>query len=189
MAKYSLPLSWNRERTKMFWLYIMLSLYCQNNFCDAKSAMLFFLTITVYRLSYSYSFRWCVIIDSIHAPCASGVRTSMGNSHKIYIHSCFHSFPTSRAFIFPSMGDSWVSDLHKSYDGTACIANSLGHLLFLLFAQIERTKIATDRHSQSLTYWGRVTHICVNKLIIIGSDNGLSPGRHQAIIWTNAGNC
>ena len=32
----------------------------------------------------------------------------------------------------------------------------------------------------------RVTHICVGKLTIIGSDNGLSPGRHQAIIWTNA---
>ena len=25
------------------------------------------------------------------------------------------------------------------------------------------------------------------KLSIIGSDNGLSPGRRQAIIWTNAG--
>ena len=25
------------------------------------------------------------------------------------------------------------------------------------------------------------------KLTIIGSDNGLSPGRHKAIIWTNAG--
>ena len=39
----------------------------------------------------------------------------------------------------------------------------------------------------SLTHWGRVTHICVVKLTIIGSDNGLSPGRRQAIIWTNAG--
>ena len=38
-----------------------------------------------------------------------------------------------------------------------------------------------------LTYWGRVTHICVNKLTIIGSDNGLSPDHRQAIIWTNAG--
>ena len=35
-----------------------------------------------------------------------------------------------------------------------------------------------------LTHWGRVTHICVVKLTIIGSDNGLS---RQAIIWTNAG--
>ena len=38
-----------------------------------------------------------------------------------------------------------------------------------------------------LTHWGRVTHICVGKLTIIGSGNGLSPGRRQAIIWTNAG--
>ena len=38
-----------------------------------------------------------------------------------------------------------------------------------------------------LTHWGQVTHICVSKLIIIGSDNGLSPERRQAIIWTIAG--
>ena len=38
-----------------------------------------------------------------------------------------------------------------------------------------------------LTHWGRVRHICIGKLTIIGSDNGLSPGRRQAIIWTNAG--
>ena len=38
-----------------------------------------------------------------------------------------------------------------------------------------------------LTHWGRVTHICVSELTIIGSDNGLSPGRRQAIIRTNAG--
>ena len=40
--------------------------------------------------------------------------------------------------------------------------------------------------SRPLTHWGRVTHICVGKLTINGSDNGLSPGRRQAIIWTNA---
>ena len=32
-----------------------------------------------------------------------------------------------------------------------------------------------------------MTHICVGNQTIIGSDNGLSPGRRQAIIWTNAG--
>ena len=37
-----------------------------------------------------------------------------------------------------------------------------------------------------VTHWGRVTHIGVSKLAIIGSDNGLSPGRRQTIIWTNA---
>ena len=40
---------------------------------------------------------------------------------------------------------------------------------------------------RQLTHWGRVTHICVSKLTTIGSDNGLSPGRRQATIWTNAG--
>ena len=39
----------------------------------------------------------------------------------------------------------------------------------------------------ALTHWGRVTHICVSNLTIIDSDTGLSPGRRQAIIWTNAG--
>ena len=32
-----------------------------------------------------------------------------------------------------------------------------------------------------------MTHICVSKLTIIVPDNGLSPSRRQAIIWTNAG--
>ena len=38
-----------------------------------------------------------------------------------------------------------------------------------------------------LTHWDSVTYICVNDLTSIGSDNGLSPGRRQAIIRTNAG--
>ena len=38
-----------------------------------------------------------------------------------------------------------------------------------------------------ITRWDRVTHICVRKLTTIGSDNGLSPARRQANIWTNAG--
>ena len=38
---------------------------------------------------------------------------------------------------------------------------------------------------QHLTHRGWVTRMCVSKLI--GSDNGLSPGWRQAIIWTNAG--
>ena len=41
-------------------------------------------------------------------------------------------------------------------------------------------------HTLALTHWGRVMHICVSKLTIIGSDNGLLPGRRQAIIWTYA---
>ena len=57
----------------------------------------------------------------------------------------------------------------------------LAFSLFIVWISC-RTKSRGD-----LTHWGRLTHICVNKLTIIGSDNGLSPDRHQAIIWTNAG--
>ena len=32
----------------------------------------------------------------------------------------------------------------------------------------------------------QVMHICIGNLTIIGSDNGLSPDQHQAIIWTYA---
>ena len=38
-----------------------------------------------------------------------------------------------------------------------------------------------------LTEWCRVRHIWVDNLTIIGSDNGLSPGRRQAIIWISDG--
>ena len=44
-----------------------------------------------------------------------------------------------------------------------------------------------DGIAMKLTHRGRVTHICVGKLTIIGSDDGLVPGRHQTIIWTNYG--
>ena len=50
-----------------------------------------------------------------------------------------------------------------------------------------KVQIECKMASMLLTHWGRVTYICVGKLIIIGSDNGLSPVRRQAIIWTNAG--
>ena len=48
-------------------------------------------------------------------------------------------------------------------------------------------KALTWPNAASVTHWGRITHICVCKLTIIGSNNGLSPDRHQVIFWTNAG--
>ena len=39
---------------------------------------------------------------------------------------------------------------------------------------------------EMLTHWSRVMHICVSRITNIGSDNGLSPGRRQAIIRTSA---
>ena len=37
-------------------------------------------------------------------------------------------------------------------------------------------------HAQVVTHPGRVTHICISKLTITSSDNGLVPGQRQAII-------
>ena len=54
-------------------------------------------------------------------------------------------------------------------------------------ANIHKCGQGCGETARVLTHWGRVTHICVSKLTIIGSDNGLSPGRRQAIIRTNAG--
>ena len=51
---------------------------------------------------------------------------------------------------------------------------------------VERRLLSKLYTTNPLTPWGRVMHICVSKLTITGSDNGLLPGQHQAIIWTNA---
>ena len=60
-------------------------------------------------------------------------------------------------------------------------------LPFIFLRQQYFTKLASDDFEKmSFTHWGRVTHICVSKLTVISSDNGLWPGRRQAIIWTNA---
>ena len=62
-------------------------------------------------------------------------------------------------------------------------------LIHALLSDKLSSEIGPSRHqgSFSLTHWGRVTHICVGNLTNIGSDNGLSPDRRQAIIWNNAG--
>ena len=57
----------------------------------------------------------------------------------------------------------------------------------LLVHKFEAVWLLFPMRACSLTHWGRVTHICVGNLTIIGSDNGLSPGRRQAITWTNVG--
>ena len=40
---------------------------------------------------------------------------------------------------------------------------------------------------KTLTHWSRVRQICISRQATIGLDNGLPPGRRQAITWTNAG--
>ena len=70
----------------------------------------------------------------------------------------------------PNIGEFIVGSFNK----TNCVLRE-PHCMVWLFISI-----------QSI-HWGRVTHIRVSELTIIGSDKGLSPGRRQAIIRTNAG--
>ena len=74
--------------------------------------------------------------------------------------------------------------MHECYRATSqqldCLFNSL-------FTVINGKHQSVASPVLFLTHWVRVTHICVGKPTIIGSDNGLSPDRRQAIIWTNDG--
>ena len=67
--------------------------------------------------------------------------------------------------------------------------------LVMLYVSVNWTGVIVAPSNGLLSVWcqiinslrGRVTHICISILSIIGSDNGLSPGRRQTIIWTSAG--
>ena len=78
--------------------------------------------------------------------------------------------------------DKWFHPtVYRAYDYLSMLGLKLSHVG-------KRTPGASElKQFSSLTHWGRVTHICVSNLTIIGSANGLTPGRRQAIIWTNAG--
>ena len=73
----------------------------------------------------------------------------------------------------------WVSNFN------VCFNSSVGWILMYVLTGTWLSHVTLM--TSSLTHWGRVTHICVSKPTIIGSDNGLSPGRRQAIIRTNDG--
>ena len=67
-----------------------------------------------------------------------------------------------------------------------CEINTLTEVLASLTA-VTGSIILAQYLPRSLSHWSQVTHICVGNLIIIGSDNGLSPGRRQAITWITVG--
>ena len=76
----------------------------------------------------------------------------------------------------------WTKQHLVNNTGLVGIVNATVYMTKSIFTGLQHGKL-----SYFLTHWGRVTHICVGKLTIIVSDNGLSPGRRQVIIWTNAG--
>ena len=88
----------------------------------------------------------------------------------------------STEFMFVYAPSQWETALHCNV-----ISHWLGAYTKWSLFMILSCKWSCPCILSPLTHWGRVTHICVGKLISIGSDNGLSPGRRQANTWTNAG--
>ena len=96
-------------------------------------------------------------------------------SRKNHISSCKvpgNEFCISKAGSYPIAISSWSKTLYANCE--------------LSQMQWKQNKIISQHFNYDLTHWGWVTHICVSKLTIIGSDNGLSPEQRQAIIWINA---
>ena len=89
--------------------------------------------------------------------------------------------------LFQNWGKDFRQNIRRAQTALGC--NMCWHNLVTWFviAVAEQASAVSCSCKQILTHWGRVTHICVVKLTIIGSDNGLSPERRQAIIWTSAG--
>ena len=56
------------------------------------------------------------------------------------------------------------------------------YVILLLFFYNDLLRLWRTIWNASSNHQGRVTHICVSKLTIVGSDNGLAPGRRQALI-------
>ena len=79
--------------------------------------------------------------------------------------------------------DEFLWHLH----GTNFTVNAQATILYNGFENLTFKLLQHLPGASALTHWGRVTHLSVSKQNTIGSDNGLSPGRRQAITWTNAG--
>ena len=103
----------------------------------------------------------------------------------IFVCSNFRQYPLMSSILGLQSGNTqkwWYG-----YILTTVLLLLNENVLFPLQNNIHYDSRPNQSWTWELTHWGRVTHICVSRLIITGSDNGLSPGRRQAIIWTNAG--
>ena len=89
----------------------------------------------------------------------------------------------SRRHLFEPCHPSWLQFrvygvVSNGFFDTHCYTNKISMKIH---------PVPSGQSWDPLNHWGQVTHICAGTNTNIGSDNGLSPGRRQAIIWTNAG--
>ena len=134
-----------------------------------------------FTFSRSRSIYWTIIRLTLHVPFLfftyiySVLSTGIMHLHMLSVICIKPRLTWSILRIFLGTKGWFRSDMRQN---RAC-----------MYARVSKIRAASIdfKSTMILTHWGRATHICVGKLTIIGSDNGLSPGRRQAIIWTNAG--
>ena len=149
-------------------------------------------------LSFAPKHTWCNLHGDHHpwvlCHCISDISECSQNILKFSQAIC--------RVVFPSANTYWVSWLAWVFvSRSMAVAPALpNNGLARVKASVSKMKTTFEFRTHSglalkrlilvlspLTHWGRVTHICVSNQTIIGSDNGLSLIRRQAIIWTNAG--
>ena len=120
-------------------------------------------------------------IDDTSALAQVMVCCCQAPSHYGYLNSCWYKstmlYGIQRLLLVSTVGAQFTEIMFK-----LMLTRIFKHGFWLA-----GSKTPAKQKPGFLTHWGRATHICVGKLTIIGSDNGLSPGRRQAIIWTSAG--
>ena len=84
-------------------------------------------------------------------------------------------------YIYPSYKNRFITDIVTPVKWSSVGTN------FIIGSEKSSIPLIWLSYYSLLTHWGRVMHTYVNKLAIIGSDNGWSPGRRGAIILTRDG--
>ena len=136
------------------------------------------------------------------------ISNSIADIHTILYKCVFMDIHNSFRYIHNSSMDihNWIMDIHNWIMDIYCMIN-YEYLSFNSVYVPSQWKMAFK--CNAISHWlGTITEeslirqnyiviiswrpsdayvICVGNLSIIGSDNGLLPGRRQAIIWTNAG--
>ena len=139
------------------------------------------LLIGIFKSSDDNVFRWLPqnltdeksILVQVMAWCRQAT------SH--YLNQCWPRSPTPYGVTMPQ----WVKGSLKSSDNKVVMMPML--LSVVALEVVIMTMFSNTTDDFPLAHWGQMMHICNSKLTIIGSDNGLLPDWHQAIIWTNAG--
>ena len=116
----------------------------------------------------------CWVIGKLYARLSD-----LGGIHRM---SCMTSIYYPHSWNLPVTSGSW----HKDHQ---CRPLLVSLLLTWFSISSNGSGDAVKRLDTQVTLiqWSRVTNICVGKLNIVGSDNGLSPGRCQATVWSNTG--